>query len=271
MIGRYDYWWFSMYVYLYVRSLPKGLFIHRNLWLIDMRYVFLLTCVTSVAAAFRLAAPFPLPHLPNQRHRHGGAISRQCRCHLYVLTNPMDETIHPIDATATSSIDPKKEAVKIFGRLAEKYIALDSSGGNCCYSACTDCEYRLPGGGYIMADQSASRPKWIPHYETRMANQREHVTKWSRHLFIDGPVITKEEFVNRVIALEYSPPLGGPYVAASGTAARIDNVTMLQHLFDQLAEGKTKLTKHKMSTQLKQLADGEEGMTWQSFERALQL
>lgn len=33
------------------------------------------------------------------------------------------------------SIEPK-EAVKLFGRLAEKYIMLDSSGGMCCYSAC---------------------------------------------------------------------------------------------------------------------------------------
>ena len=41
------------------------------------------------------------------------------------------------DATAEEvTIDPK-EAVKIFGRLAEKYIMLDSSGGMCCYSACT--------------------------------------------------------------------------------------------------------------------------------------
>ena len=42
------------------------------------------------------------------------------------------------DATATTeevSIDPK-EAVKLFGRLAEKYIMLDASGGMCCYSAC---------------------------------------------------------------------------------------------------------------------------------------
>lgn len=41
------------------------------------------------------------------------------------------------DATAEEvTIDPK-EAVKVFGRLAEKYIMLDSSGGMCCYSACS--------------------------------------------------------------------------------------------------------------------------------------
>ena len=45
-----------------------------------------------------------------------------------------------LNADATTSeevtVDPK-EAVKLFGRLAEKYIMLDSSGGMCCYSACS--------------------------------------------------------------------------------------------------------------------------------------
>lgn len=176
-------------------------------------------------------------------------------------------------ATSSSSsfaVDPKKEAVKIFGRLAEKYIALDSSGGMCCYSACTDCEFRLPGGGYVMADQTAARPKWIPNYETRNSNNREHVTVWSTGIFANGkPAVTKDEFVDQVVSLAYTPPLGGPYVGAS--AAKIEDAAAVQYLFDALADGKTKLTKHKMSVRLKQLADGEEGMTWQSFERVMGL
>jgi hypothetical protein len=42
------------------------------------------------------------------------------------------------EATADTEIktDPK-EAVKLFGRLAEKYIMLDASAGMCCYSGCT--------------------------------------------------------------------------------------------------------------------------------------
>jgi hypothetical protein len=165
---------------------------------------------------------------------------------------------------AETSIDPKKEAVKVFGRLAEKYIALDSSGGNCCYSACTDCEYRLPGGGYIMADQSASRPKWIPHYESRTTNNREHITKWSACLFLDATSISKEEFSERLISLEYSPPLGGPYISAS--MAAIDDLTTVHKFFNKISEGKQEISKRKMSIRLKQLAEGEEGMTWQSFE-----
>lgn len=173
-----------------------------------------------------------------------------------------------VDEVLKVVIDPK-EAVKIFGRLAEKYIALDSSGGNCCYSACTDCEYRLPGGGYIMADQSAARPKWIPNYESRNSNSREHITKWSSEIFAQASAVTKEEFVERVRALDYTPPLGGPYVGAS--AAKIDDIFAIQHLFDVIADGKIKLTKYKMSVRLRQLADGEEGMTWQAFERVMGL
>jgi hypothetical protein len=184
------------------------------------------------------------------------------------------------DATLTSpqtsnvgiaaSIDIKKEAVKIFGRLAEKYIALDSSGGNCCYSGCTGCEYRLPDGGYKMADQTAARPKWIPHYDIRIMNTKQHTTKWFTYLYQNSNrnAVTKDEFVNEIMNLEYVPPLGGPYISAS--AAQITDTIVLQKLFDVLAEDKTKLTKFKMSVRIKQLSDGEEGMTWQAFERMIE-
>lgn len=41
-----------------------------------------------------------------------------------------------IVAGTDQKLEPK-EAVKLFGRLAEKYIMLDSTGGLCCYSGCT--------------------------------------------------------------------------------------------------------------------------------------
>mmetsp|Transcript_14295 Transcript_14295/g.28529 ORF Transcript_14295/g.28529 Transcript_14295/m.28529 type:complete len:143 (-) Transcript_14295:110-538(-) len=80
-------------------------------------------------------------------------------------------------------IDPK-ECVKLFGRLAEKYIMLDASGGLCCYSGCSDCEFRLPDGGYIMSEMNAARPKWIPCYEQRSQDGgKEHSSKWSDEIF----------------------------------------------------------------------------------------
>ncbi|KAL3938706.1 MAG: hypothetical protein SGBAC_006439 [Bacillariaceae sp.] len=166
------------------------------------------------------------------------------------------------------SIEPK-DVVKLFGRLAEKYIMLDESGGMCCYSACKDCEYRLPGGGYKMADQSAARPKWIPVYEERnfAGQNKEHKTKWSTEIFSEGPSVTKEEFVQALTELQYAPPLGGPFVGA--TAAQIEDTAAAEKLFDILAGEKEKLARFKMSLQLKELAGGEQGLTWKDFAAAM--
>jgi hypothetical protein len=59
-----------------------------------------------------------------------------------------------------------------------------------------------------MADQSASRPKWIPVYEERSfaSQNKEHKAKWSTDIFTDGPAVTKEEFVNAVAEMSYVPP-----------------------------------------------------------------
>eukprot|EP00980_Cylindrotheca_fusiformis_P021164 scaffold8136_cov127-Cylindrotheca_fusiformis.AAC.4 len=173
-------------------------------------------------------------------------------------------------ATTDVSIEPK-DAVRLFGRLAEKYIMLDETGGMCCYSACKDCEYRLPDGGYRMADQSASRPKWIPVYEERSfaSQDKEHKSKWSTDIFTNGPAVSKEEFIKTVAEMSYVPPLGGPFVG--GSAGQIEDTTAVERLFDILADGKEKLARHKMSVRLKELAGGEEGLTWPSFSAALGL
>lgn len=183
------------------------------------------------------------------------------------LCSTSAETTTTENSIEKPAIEPK-EAVKIFGRLAEKYIILDPSAGMCCYSACTDCEYRLPGGGYIMADQSASRPKWIPIYEKRSYNENDHVTNWSTNIFTDGPAVTKDEFIENIRQMKFTPPLGGPYVGAS--AAAIEDYTALAFLFDSLiAEGKEKLTKHRMSIRMKELANNEEGLSWPNFSGIL--
>jgi hypothetical protein len=169
------------------------------------------------------------------------------------------------------SVEPK-EVVKLFGRLAEKYIMLDESGGMCCYSGCTDCEFRLPDGGYRMADQSASRPKWIPVYEERsFANQdKEHKSKWSTEIFVNGPAVTKEEFVAALKEMAYAPPLGGPYVGKPAGES-MEDASAAEALFDFLADGKEKLARHKMSVRLKEVSNGEQGLTWPAFSAALGL
>jgi hypothetical protein len=93
-----------------------------------------------------------------------------------------------------------KDCVILFGKLAEKYIVLDPSGGQCCYSGCSNCEYRLPGGGYIMSDQSSSRPKWIPTYVQRDpgSNKQLHISQWSQQLFPNDATksIERSDFIN---------------------------------------------------------------------------
>lgn len=184
-------------------------------------------------------------------------------------------TEDPAVSTSLSEIgvdlDPK-EVVKVFGRLAEKYIMLDESGGMCCYSGCKDCEYRLPGGGYRMADQSAARPKWIPVYEERVfsGQGKEHMSKWKTNIFADGKSsVTKEEFVESVLELDFATPMGGPFVSKSD--GKLEETTVAECFFDILANGKEKLSRHKMSLGMKQLSSGEAGLTWRAFSGALGL
>lgn len=244
-----------------------------------MNRLLLLCCIIALVSSFdsnsfrtartRITSTTAFPirhqaiHRPHSHPTHRSALT------LSQTSASNDNTIATSQSVATA-IDIKKEGVKIFGRLAEKYIALDSSGGNCCYSGCTGCEYRLPNGGYKMADQTAARPKWIPHYDVRTMSTNQHTTKWYSNLFVQPNVtaITKEEFVDGIVNLEYVPPLGGPYMSAA--AADITDTTLLQNVFDVLAEEKLKLTKFKMSTRIKQLSNGEEGMTWQAFERMIE-
>ena len=51
------------------------------------------------------------------------------------LRSEVAEATAETKSTNAIETDPK-EAVKLFGRLAEKYIMLDASAGLCCYSAC---------------------------------------------------------------------------------------------------------------------------------------
>jgi hypothetical protein len=188
-----------------------------------------------------------------------------------VRTSPHECSAPLFSSVSDISIEPK-EAVKLFGRLAEKYIMLDESGGLCCYGGCQDCEYRLPDGGYVMADQSSSRPKWIPVYEERsFANlDKEHKSKWSTEIFVNGPAVTKEEFVAAIKSMSYATPLGGPYVAKPAGESMEDD-SAAEALFDLLADGKEKLARHKMSVRLKKVSNGEQGITWPAFSAALGL
>jgi hypothetical protein len=62
-----------------------------------------------------------------------------------------------------------------------------------------------------MADQSSSQPKWIPVYDHRaFQSGKEHTSKWSTEIFTEGPAVTKAEFVERVINMQFSSPCVSP-------------------------------------------------------------
>jgi hypothetical protein len=218
----------------------------------------------GVLLCWQHQAAFALVPISSRSSRH---ISRLASTDTSTSTSTTEAaSVSEEELPSMVMIDPK-EAVKLFGRLADKYILLDSSGGLCCYSACTDCEYRLPGGGYRMADQSASRPKWICGYDQRnfVASGKQHESKWSMEMFHEGRTfVTKSQFIKALVDMTYHPPLGGPYLGA-GAAATIQDTTAAAHLFDLLAGEKEKLTKHRMATRIKELANGEEGWTWAGF------
>jgi len=122
-----------------------------------------------------------------------------------------------------------------------------------------------------MADQSAARPKWIPSYEERNFESmgKEHTSAWSTQIFTSGPMVVKEEFVERVKGMKFVPPLGGPYMSASSAGIEDDGV--LEKLFDLLVgdKEKEKLTRFRMGNRIKEIAGGEEGLVWSNFIAAL--
>lgn len=172
------------------------------------------------------------------------------------------QSARSLASTADTQIDPK-EKVKLFGRLAEKYIMLDETAGMCCYSACKDCEYRLPDGGYRMADQSAARPKWIPVYVSRTIAGKDHKTKWSTEVWQDDDILDQATFVERVLALDYLPTLGGPYLAAS--AAVIEDKTAVAMLFQVMSQGEAGLSIEDAQRRWSELAKGQQGINWAAF------
>ena len=103
------------------------------------------------------------------------------------------------------------EACALFGRLAEPKLHLDSNVGACCHSACSDCEWRDPTGGYRFDVLAATKRKWIPAYVERdFADERGcHSARWADALFPDkNQPITLAQFQDSFQSLDYDMPMG---------------------------------------------------------------
>ena len=169
--------------------------------------------------------------------------------------------------SSTAPTPSLKEYGKLFGRISDKFILLDSSAGACCYSGCTDCEFRLPDGGYKLAEQSAARPKWVCSYAKRDFTSKEHSSKWSS-IFEHDAALTQAEFIDRVEALEYAEPLGPPFVSKKA-ALEIDHAVIAQFWSSITTPTEETLSRRRMAFRLKQLCGEEEGLTWSTFQQKI--
>jgi len=107
---------------------------------------------------------------------------------------------------------PTAEAAKLYGRIAEKQLFLEKDVGACCHSACSDCEWRLPDGGYRFDVLKANFPKWLPCYiERDFCDERGcHVPVWADALFPGGAgsVVSRADFVAKFQDLDFEMPMG---------------------------------------------------------------
>ena len=112
-------------------------------------------------------------------------------------------------SVASLSLSTPKASM-LFGLLAEPVLYLDAEVGACCHSACSDCEWRTPDGGYRWDVMKAMQPKWVGCYRERdFEDQRgSHAPKWATTLFAESDEIGRDEFVARLRGMEYAEAMG---------------------------------------------------------------
>lgn len=185
-------------------------------------------------------------------------------------------------ATATAALSPF-EAAKLFGRFAEPVLFLDREVGACCHSACSDCEWREPGGGYRWDVMRSTVPKWLPCYLGRdFADERgEHTPRWAAALFPDGAAsapIGRAEFGERFASVEWVAMPMGPKGAVKADAAE-PAAEALDALWGFLCEGADELGPAACVARLQDMnveedregaiGEGPDQVDWKSFARAL--
>ena len=174
------------------------------------------------------------------------------------------------------------EAAKLFGRFAESQLYLDKHVGACCHSACSDCEWRDPEGGYRFDVLKSTVPKWLPCYLVRDFDDDRgcHVPTWSKALFPDGEGgrLSSVEFADRFAALDFAMPMG-PKGAIKEDDAPSDEA--IASLWSWLCDGEER-DDLDAATVLRRLQDmslvtdregaigeGPDYVDWKSFAKAL--
>lgn len=205
--------------------------------------------------------------------------SSSCRAlGLLLLLEPTD------GMTVATSALASKDAAKLFGRFAESQLYLDKAVGACCHSACSDCEWRLPDGGYRFDLLKSSVPKWLPCYFARDFEDERgcHATAWSTALFPEGAdsVVNRAEFDERFAALEFAMPMGPKGIIKAEDDA--PSAAALDALWTFLCDADPTSDELAASVMLKRLqdmnpdedrlgaiGDGPDFVDWKAFAKAL--
>ena len=176
------------------------------------------------------------------------------------------------------------EAAKLFGRFAEQQLYLDKNVGARCHSACSDCEWRDPEGGYRFDVLKSTVPKWLPCYLERDFHDERgcHVPTWSRALFPDGEGerLSSDQFAARFASLDFAMPMGPKGAIKSDDDAPSDEA--LASLWSWLCDGDPQRTDLDAATVVRRLQDmslatdregaigeGPDYVDWKSFAKAL--
>ena len=176
------------------------------------------------------------------------------------------------------------DAAKIFGRLAEPQLYLDKQVGACCHSACSDCEWRDPGGGYRFDLLKSTVPKWLPCYlERDFEDERGcHVPTWSAALFPDGAdsTLSRTDFEEKFLALDFAMPMGPKGMVKSDADA--PSPEAVAAFWAWLCDGDAERDEVDAATALRRLQDmspdedrsgaigeGPDFVDWKNFAKAL--
>ena len=99
------------------------------------------------------------------------------RCSHHTRATPPRASV----STAPATI----EVAKLFGRMSDAVLYLDPAVGACCHSACDDCEWRDPEGGYRFDMLKAVKNKWVCCYVHRNFEDergRSAESAWRAHV-----------------------------------------------------------------------------------------
>lgn len=126
-------------------------------------------------------------------------------------------------------------------------------------------------GSYKMAEMLAARPKWIVPYFRRSfgsaSGLKDHSSKWMSTLFSSSPKLTRSTFATEFKQLEYSQPLGGPYLSIpDGTDINDDSIdAFVEFLFGDENE----ISKKKCENIVLTWKNGE-GLVWNDWVKLLE-